>query len=431
MLVRAVVILSVVLAAPPAIAQTCDAGPMVIAGVDVWTPDGVLQDRDVTIRGGRIATIAPASGKATSTMRRIEGRGHTLLPGLIDAHLHFSIPGGLPTANGPRTDGEAITMRQVLRSGVTSGRLHLASLDNAIALKRRSQDPCAAAPRLQVGGPGISGAQQKDSSVFVGGYSVDDAVAKVRRFAAAGVDWLAVHDAHRFPPGVLDAIAATARQSNVRLMASGSTTEEIRAALSIDPDTLDYIDRTTAAGYDETMLAEIRARRQMVIAPTPGVPFRMVQYLRQPARLDEPANFTGFSDSDRAFVLANARKDLDGPEPKRWSDVVPTFSNKLQQLRSTGLPMAIASDAGSPMQFQPNAMWWEMEAWRASGVPARDVLIAATVGGARVLNADDIGHLRPGARADFVLYRGHPEEGAFDVARVREVGKGGVIFTGG
>jgi imidazolonepropionase-like amidohydrolase len=428
MFLRTLALLLFLTSATSATAQTCDSSPLLISGVNVWTPEGVLQNRDVTIRDGRIATVTPSAAKPPAGLRLIDGKGNTLLPGLIDSHLHFSIPGGLPAANGPRTDGDAITTRQVLRSGVTSGRLHLASLDNAVALKRQSQDPCAAIPRLQVGGPGMSGAQTKDSSAFMGGYSVEDAVAKVQKFAAAGVDWLAIHDGHRFQPGVLNAIAATARKLNVRLMASGSTTEEIRGALSIDPDTLDYIERTTAAGYEDGVLAEIRARKNMILAPTPGVPWRIIEYSRQPVRVEEAANFSGLTDADRAFILGNARKDLEGAEARRYVTVVPTFPNKLKQLRATGLPMAIASDAGSPLQFQSNAIWWEMEAWRASGVPARDVLIAATVGGARVLKLDDVGHLRPGARADFVLYRGSVEDGAFEVTRVRQVGKGGVLF---
>ena len=80
------------------------------------------------------------------------------------------------------------------------------------------------------------------------------------------------------------------------------------------------------------------------------------------------------------------------------------------------------------MHFQANAIWWEMQAWRAAGVPHREVLTAATVNGARVLRQADVGHLRPGARADFVLYRGDVGEGAFDVERVKAVARGGVLM---
>ena len=71
---------------------------------------------------------------------------------------------------------------------------------------------------------------------------------------------------------------------------------------------------------------------------------------------------------------------------------------------------------------------WEA-GWRTLGASPRQVLTAATAGGARVLGLDDVGHLRPGARADFVLYRGDVERGPFDAARVRAVGKDGVLFV--
>jgi imidazolonepropionase-like amidohydrolase len=407
-------------------AQTCDRSPLRIANVNLWTPQGIVTGRDVIVRDGRIAGVIASGSARPNATRAIDGSGSTLLPGLIDSHLHFSVPGGLP--NPPRPDTDQITARQLLRSGVTSGRLHLAALDDAIRLKAASQDPCAAMPRLQAGGPGLSGALEKDFSAFQAARSVDEAIGKVQKFAAAGVDWLAVHDGQRFPPGVLEAIASAARKANVRVMASGSTPEEIAAALSIDPDTLDYFDRTPAAGYSDALLSAIRARTNMILVPTPGVPYRIVAYSRQPQRLDEAQNFELFADADRAFVLANAKKDLDGAEAKRSVDVVPTIANKLRQLRSLGLPVAIGSDAGSTLQFQPNSIWWELEAWRAAGASHRDALIAATVNGARVLKLEDVGHLRPGARGDFVVYRGNVEEGAFDAARVIAVGKDGVVF---
>lgn len=53
----------------------------------------------------------------------------------------------------------------------------------------------------------------------------------------------------------------------------------------------------------------------------------------------------------------------------------------------------------------------------------------ATENGARVLRADDIGHLVVGSRADFVLYRGNVEQGRFEMERVMAVGKSGVLYV--
>jgi imidazolonepropionase-like amidohydrolase len=423
-----VALLALFLSHSNAVAQTCDTSPLLVFNVNVWTPEGLQAKRDVIIRAGRVASNVATGSARPSASRSIDGTGHTLLPGLIDSHLHFSVPGGLPPNPGPRADTDQITARQMLRAGVTSGRLHLATIEDAVRLKEQSQDPCAEITRLQVGGPGLSGALEKDFNNFQGARSAEDGVAKVEKFAAAGVDWIAIHDAQRFPPGVADAIAVAARKAHVRLMAAGSTPEEIGAALAIGPDTLDYFDRTEQPGYSDATLAQIAAQKNLVLVPTPGVPWRMVQYRNQPQRLEEERNFTLFSQPDRDFVFANAKKDLDGVEAKRSVSVVPTIANKLRQLRSLALPVAIGSDSGSTMQFQSNAIWWEMEAWRAAAVTHRDVLVAATVNGAKVLKRDDVGHLRPGARGDFVLYRGNAEEDAFDAGRVIAVGKGGVVF---
>jgi len=56
-------------------------------------------------------------------------------------------------------------------------------------------------------------------------------------------------------------------------------------------------------------------------------------------------------------------------------------------------------------------------------------LTAATEHGARVLRTSDVGRLAVGSRADFVLYRGNVEDGAFDMSRVIAVGKDGVLFV--
>lgn len=229
-LVTTLVVLTVA-AAPPAQGQTCDRSPLLIRNVAVWTPSGISPARDVVMRDGRVTAVGPGGGPAQKGARVIDGAGHTLLPSLVDAHLHFTIPGGLPE----RRDASQLTARQLLTSGVTSGRLHLAALEEAVPLKARG---------------------------------AVDGITKVQSFAAAGADWIAIHDAHRFPPGVLTAVAGAARKTGLRLMVQGSSPGEIAAALSIRPDTLDYIDRTSEAGYSREVLDRIRSAKDLVIVPT-------------------------------------------------------------------------------------------------------------------------------------------------------------------
>ena len=404
----------------------CDRSPLVVRNTSVWMPTGVLRHRDVVVRDGRIAAIEPSASRPSADMRTIDGAGHTLLPGFVDLHLHFVIPGGLPANETPRTDVADISGRQLLRSGITSGRLHLATVDEASTLKRRSIDACQTLPRLQVGGPGLSGAAERDYGNFQGARSTDDAIAKIERFRGAGVDWVAIHDADRFAPGVLETIVRAARSANIRLMAAGNTPAEIAAALTMQPDTLDYFDRSPAPRYTDEILQAMRTQANLALVPTPGVPFRTTTYVKTPSLLENPASFDQFTDSDRAHVIATAKKDLAGQEAGRSERVMQSLPEKFQQLRRLGLTMAVGSDAGSTLHFPADAIWWDLEAWRSLGVPHREVLIAATEAGARVLRTADTGRIAPGSRADVILYKGDVESGPFDVSRVIAVVKDGV-----
>jgi hypothetical protein len=410
--------------------RACDTSPLLVQNTTVWTRDGLLRGRDVLFRDGRLLSIETTKRRRTEQVRRIDGTGQTMLPGLVDAHLHLSIPGGLPRGIDRALEIEEIAGRQLLRSGVTSGRLHLATIDQAVRLKARSSDSCEALPRLQVGGPGLSGAVEKDGNNYQGARSEDDARAKVERWRQARIDWVAIHDADRFPAGVLATIAGAARAAGIRIMAGAGRPQEIAAASTIAPDTFDYL-VTDPTPYTSQTLDVIRQQKQIVLVPTPGVPYRTTAYVHNPALLDRFENFAFLTNEDREFVLATAKKQLGGQEGSWAQSVLPSLREKFLQLRALGLPMAIGSDAGSPLQFQSGAIWWELEAWRTMGVSHRDALIAATENGARVLGLTDLGHLTVGSRADFVLYRGNVEEGRFDIARVVAVAKGGVVHVAG
>jgi imidazolonepropionase-like amidohydrolase len=409
----------------------CAPPPLLVRNVTQWTSSALVRGRDVLVRDGRIAAIEPAGRLRPGDVTTIDGTGHTLLPGFVDAHLHLTIPGGLPPADRSAHELTRIAGQQLLRSGVTSGRLHLATLEEAVRLKAQSADPCAPQPRLQVGGPGLSGAADRDFGNFQGVKSVEDARSKIDRFRAAGIDWVAIHDADKIAPPLREALRAAVREAGLRIMASGNTPDEIAAALSLRPDTLDYFDRSASERYADDLLAAIRAQKDLVLVPTPGVPSRTIAYRDNAGLVEAPSNFEFLSPGDRDFVLSTARKDLGGAEPARSARVLQSLPAKFAQLRQLGLTMAMGSDAGSTLHFPAGAIWWELEAWRSLGATHREALTAATEHGARVLRTGETGRLTVGARADFILYQGDVEQGPFALARVLEVAKDGVRFVAG
>ncbi|MGE0717938.1 MAG: dihydroorotase [Alphaproteobacteria bacterium] len=63
---------------------------LVVTGGETFTPSGALRT-DVGIRGGRIAAIGDLA--TASAAERIDARGLTVLPGVIDTQVHFREPG--------------------------------------------------------------------------------------------------------------------------------------------------------------------------------------------------------------------------------------------------------------------------------------------------------------------------------------------------
>lgn len=64
---------------------------LVVRGGQVCTPSGISQ-LDIAVRKGRIVALT-SPGEITSAARVIEAHGLTVLPGAIDAHVHFDDPG--------------------------------------------------------------------------------------------------------------------------------------------------------------------------------------------------------------------------------------------------------------------------------------------------------------------------------------------------
>lgn len=101
-----------------------------IRNVRVFDGDRVLPAATVMVRGGRIAQVSTVPVRVAG-IPEIDGSGHTLLPGLIDAHVH--------------TAGDRQALIDAARYGVTTVVEILAAPANMRALRQR----ITAAPGLE------------------------------------------------------------------------------------------------------------------------------------------------------------------------------------------------------------------------------------------------------------------------------------------
>jgi len=89
-----------------------------IAGGEVWAPEP-LGRRDVLIAGRSIVAVAsPGSIRVDGAeLEVVDAAGLTLVPGLIDPHVHLLGGGG---EGGPATRAPEIRVEDIVACGVTS-----------------------------------------------------------------------------------------------------------------------------------------------------------------------------------------------------------------------------------------------------------------------------------------------------------------------
>lgn len=73
------------------VAQNASGHQIVFENVDVFDgkTEGLIRNQNVLIEGNKIKVVSPDPINAASSARHIDGRGKTLMPGLIDVHVHM------------------------------------------------------------------------------------------------------------------------------------------------------------------------------------------------------------------------------------------------------------------------------------------------------------------------------------------------------
>jgi imidazolonepropionase-like amidohydrolase len=77
--------------------------------------------------------------------------------------------------------------------------------------------------------------------------------------------------------------------------------------------------------------------------------------------------------------------------------------------------------------FTHGQNWLEMDAMQRAGMPAAQVMIAATSGNAKILRLTDRGEVKPGLLADLVAVEGDPTREVNAVRSILLIIKGGML----
>ena len=390
-------------------------GGQVIDGYE-GTP---ISDGIVLIAGERIVAVGRRSEIAVPPDAKvIDTRGMSVLPGLMDMHVHLMILGHADyeywdRAYLARTRDEImpIAAKQLLESGVTTVRDLGAPLDDILAVKKRIERGEIPGPRLFVSGPFI---QRKayaphEESYRWGVNGAADARAKVKRVVDAGVDFVKLIDQDQLTDDEVQAVVDTAHAGGKPVVAHAHREDEIRMGLKHGVDCFEHTGLATEPGYPEDILAGIRKRNNALYwCPTVEGLF-LADYTARtfPERLNDP---TWQKDMPPAIAL-DIRKSLENITHLDYFTLtfrrLPTLHHKFQQLRDTGVTMLVGTDSGIPGNFHTDSTWRELDTWVKFGVSPMQAIAGATRWPARFLKKEsELGTLAPGRYADVIAVRG-------------------------
>lgn len=378
-----------------------------------------IRDGVVLIAGDRIVAVGPRSEVAVPAGTTvIDTEGMSVLPGLMDMHVHLMILGHADYEHWDKTyiarfrdEIMPIAAKQLLMSGVTSVRDLGAPLEDSIIVRQRIEKGEIPGPRLYVSGPFIQRAPyaEYEKTFRWGVNGADDARAKTQKLIDGGVDFIKLIDQDQLTDDEVAAVVQTAHKAGKAIVAHAHREDEIRMGLKHYVDCFEHTGLATEPGYPEDILAGLRKRNNTLYwCPTVEGLF-LADYTARvfPERLDDP---TWRKDIPKA-IADDIRQSLRNVTSLDYFTLtfrrLPTLQRKFQQLRETGVTMLIGTDSGVPGNFHTDSTWRELALWVKFGMTPMQAIAGATRWPARFLKKEkELGTLMPGRYADVIAVRG-------------------------
>lgn len=418
--------------------QNLPDGPLAIVGG--FLIDGnegrPIRDAVVLVEGDRISHVGTvADTPIPANARVIDANGYTIMPGLHDVHVHLMIIGhGKYDEYFPRYQDRLreimpISARQLLEAGVTSARDLGAPLEESLWIKREVESGRLPGPRLFVSGPFLQKTTGPTQAFFrwtVNG--VEDARAKVRELAEAGVDLIKVIQADRFTPEERMAIREEAGRAGLHIAAHGYNASELRAAVEMGAATIEHVNARPLPWYEPESVRLMADNR--VASGFTSIVSRIYNITQEfPERLDSQRLKADLPPS----IYDDVRESIRYPSRLAYFDqkkeINPWHAQKFRQLWEGGVRILVGTDSGTPMNFHYESTWQEMDLLVRYGMPPMKVISAATRLPPQLYGlGNELGTIEPGRLADIIVVAGNPLSDMSALANVVHVIKGGVQY---
>lgn len=370
--------------------------------VDVTAFDGEAfrQGWDVWVEDGWIRHAGPRLD-LPEDLPRVDGRGHTLIPGLIDGHVHSFLS----------------TLQDALRFGVTT--VLDQSTDPAFAAAQRpAREEVGRGTRADLFSAGMTATAPEGHGTQFGIpvetlTGPEEAAEWVRARKAEGSDWVKIiyEDGSAFGMEIasLDgetvaAVIAAAHAAGLAAVVHVSTLETALEAMAFGADGLVHVWRDEVVSEED---ARRFAEADIFVVPTLSV---MVPADSAVAEL--------VREIDEAMLSPIQRQTLAGRFPGGLAEGGDVAMENVRRLRAAGVRLAAGTDAPNPGTGTGISMHGELRLLARAGMGSAEALAAATSVAADAFGVAERGRIAEGHLADLVLVRGDLEE---DVSRSHDI----------
>lgn len=396
-------------AVPKGSPRTAITHARVFDGERVWT------DATVIFADGLIEKIAATRDSDLSAIDPfdiVDGRGQTLLPGLLDAHFH--------------TSGEIQMLQDALRFGATT----VFDLYTPESLLVNLREAVTKAPTESVSDfftagqcanvRGGHGTRSADADAVAG---ADDAERWTLDRVKFGVDYIKIVIEPGFFPGqttptvdaaTVRALVEAAHRHGLLAIAHVSRTSSAQIAVDAGVDILAH---TWSYGAPADLIESI-ARHGIYVMPTLSVYDGLYSNagtigMMQDLRLRNYMTRKGISELTTLFDL---------PANDRTSKELQVLTGRLYRHH---IKLLAGTDADNGGVWPGASLHRELELLVQSGMKPIDALRSATSVTAEAFRKPDRGRIAPGKRADLLLVGGDPTKDIRDTRNIVAIWKAG------
>jgi imidazolonepropionase-like amidohydrolase len=381
---------------------------MLLRGGWVLREEGsTRQPTDVRVEDGLITEVGV--GLQAGDDEVVDCTGCTVMPGLIDAHVHLAMAGPVD-ASLSLASRVANNARELLEAGVTTARDASGPSEVLLTQRARCAEDPAAGPQLLVCCEGIAcpdghGTEFSAVTIVTEVEGPEAARGTVRQRAQIGADWVKVmlngaDDELELGEQELRAIVEEARLQHLPVAAHASNPKAVALAVACGVDSIEH-------GNDlDDALAATMAATGITLVTTTHV-YRA------------GAGCAGGHGGDPLVAFEpRVREQVRSIMAVR----VAGHEKALPAVLGAGARIALGTDAvNGPIGLVSE----ELVALTALGLSPVQALRSATLSGAELLGLADRGRVAAGLRADLLVVRGRPDEDVTTIAKPVLVMRGG------